>query len=104
VVCPNPARRFVADRKKLHDRKRTCTRDSKNSSGLLRRCRKSRKTGRNKDQKIIEPTNDSASRSRRKTSAKADVPGVLVRCAKSDETAKSSFFFFWWRLRQPLFG
>src|SRR4029077_12974904 len=104
VVRPSPARRFVAGGKKLHDRKRTCTKDSKNSSGLVRRSRKSRKTGRNKDQKIIEPTDDSASRWRRKTSAKADVPGVLVRCAKSDETAKSFFSFFWWRLRQPLFG
>ena len=34
-----------------------------------------RKTGRNKDQTIIEPINDSASRLRRKTSAKAERSG-----------------------------
>src|SRR5438094_381459 len=98
------ARRFVAGRKKLHDRKRTCVRDSKNSSSLLRRCRKSRKTGRTKDQKIIEPINDSASRWRRTTSAKAGVPSVLVRCARSEETAKSFFCFFWWRLQESSSG
>src|SRR5437870_12358978 len=62
------------------------------------------KTGRNKGQKIIEPINDSASRWRRMTSTKADVPGVLVRCAKSDETAKSFFSFFWWRLLESSSG
>src|SRR5207237_8797893 len=103
-INQRPSSRFVGGRKKWQARKRTCVRDSKNSSGLLRRCRKSRKTGRNKGQKIIEPINDSASRWRRMTSTKADVPGVLVRCAKSDETAKSFFSFFWWRLLESSSG